>query len=169
MLPIFSDNPSCAVLKLEWNPLQPRTPPPTSAKFFGSLWKNDWRTRRHPLQQLHHNYNGPRVQLNQHLGKKKKKSEPQTGFKEQRTYFTHCFDACCRNIISSTLRASWEFSDSCPRRALAIACMGIFAAKLISTLNDFDWYCRRILFRSFSLGLPPPSGLRFPLLLKQTC
>jgi len=50
IVPILSDKPLCVVLKLEWNPLQPSTPPPTSAKFFGSLWKNDWRTSKQPLQ-----------------------------------------------------------------------------------------------------------------------
>jgi len=38
---MLRDRPPCVVLKLEWNPLQPRTPPPTSAKLLGSLWKKD--------------------------------------------------------------------------------------------------------------------------------
>ena len=38
-LPIFRDKPPWVVLKLEWNPLQPLTPPPIGTKFFTSLWK----------------------------------------------------------------------------------------------------------------------------------
>ena len=37
---MFKDSPLCVVLKLEWKPLHPSTPPPTSAKFLGSLWAN---------------------------------------------------------------------------------------------------------------------------------
>jgi hypothetical protein len=44
----------------------------------------------------------------------------------------------------------------------AIACIGILAAKLISTLNVLDWNARLILFLSVSLGLPLPTGLPFP-------
>lgn len=47
---MFRDNPDWVPRKLEWNPRHPRTPPPTSAKFLGSLWKNDCRTNKQPLQ-----------------------------------------------------------------------------------------------------------------------
>lgn len=46
---MFKDRPPWVARKLEWNPLQPRTPPPRSVKFLGLSWKNDWRTNRHPL------------------------------------------------------------------------------------------------------------------------
>lgn len=83
----------------------------------------------------------------------------------QCTIITYCFAACCLKMISKTRNASIEFSDSWPRKASAMAFIGILAAKLISTLKVFDWYGRLSLFLSLSLGLPCVSGLRFPLFL----
>lgn len=48
---MFNDRPPWVARKLEWNPLQPRTPPPRSVKFLGLSWKNDCLTRRHPLHE----------------------------------------------------------------------------------------------------------------------
>ena len=54
--PMFSESPLCVARKLEWNPLQPITPPPSSTKLEGLLWKNDWRTKRQPLQEKKNSY-----------------------------------------------------------------------------------------------------------------
>lgn len=51
---------------------------------------------------------------------------------------TYCFAAFCLNMISKTRSASIEFSFSWPRKAFAMACIGILAAKLISTLKVLD-------------------------------
>lgn len=55
-IPIFSESPLCVARKLEWNPLQPITPPPRSTKLEGLLWKNDCLTRRQPLQAKRNRY-----------------------------------------------------------------------------------------------------------------
>jgi hypothetical protein len=47
---ILSEGPLWVARKLEWNPLQPSTPPPRSTKLLGLLWKNDCRTNKQPLQ-----------------------------------------------------------------------------------------------------------------------
>lgn len=47
--------------------------------------------------------------------------------------------ARCLSTVSSTLNASSELaSESTPLRATAMDCMGIFAEKLISTMNAFS-------------------------------
>lgn len=79
---------------------------------------------------------------------------------------TYCLAACCLNMISRTLTASWKFSVSCPRNALAMAYIGTLVAKLISTLNAFELKGRRTLFLSLSLSALP-SGLRLPLFLQK--
>lgn len=37
-LPMFNDRPPWVTRKLEWKPLHPKTPPPSSVKFLGSSW-----------------------------------------------------------------------------------------------------------------------------------
>lgn len=63
-VPMFKDRPPWVARKLEWKPRHPRTPPPKSVKFCGSLWKNDCRTKRQPLQPNKWNYYVKAIQMN---------------------------------------------------------------------------------------------------------
>lgn len=49
LVPMLRDKPPWVGRKLEWYPLIPVTPSPTSTKFLESSWKNDCLTKRHPL------------------------------------------------------------------------------------------------------------------------
>lgn len=79
---------------------------------------------------------------------------------------TYCLTECCLSVMSRTLRASIEFSVSCPLSTSAMALMGTFAAKEISTMNFFTAIGRFILFLSLPPGLPSsPPGLRLVVVL----